>query len=98
MKVLFDTNVYVSESLVGGLAQRIVDATLGGRWRVYVNAHILGEIERVLSQKFGFSAQFAALARQRAGRRSDLVVTPQSRHEVPDDPKEDRKSTRLNSS
>ena len=82
MKVLFDTNVYVSEALVGGLAEALIDASLAARWRVFTAPYVLDELERVLREKLNFSARVAALARQRARRRCELTVTPASRHTV----------------
>lgn len=81
MKVLFDTNVYVSEALVGGLAESLIDATLKARWRAFTATYVLDELERVLREKLNFSPRVAALARQRARRRCELSVTPDSRHE-----------------
>lgn len=88
MKVLFDTNVYVSESLVGGLAERIIESTIDARWRVFASTYLLDETERVLTEKLGFSVRFAKLARQRIWRRCESVVAPPSRHVVPHDPKD----------
>ncbi len=84
MKVFFDTNVYVGEALLGRGAQRMVTATTTARWRIYCNAHVLDEIERVI-KRMGFSTRFAALTRQRARRRSTLVPARASRHAVPAD-------------
>ena len=86
MKVLFDTNVYVSEALVGGLAEMIITATLAARWRAFTAAYMLDELERVLREKLDFSPRVAALARQRAQRRCELTLTPDSRHTVAADP------------
>lgn len=88
MKVLFDTNVYVSEALVGELAEQIIQATLDARWRVFASVYLLDEIERVLTDKLRFSTRFAALTRQRIRRRCDPVSTPSSRHHVLTDPKD----------
>ena len=81
MKVFFDTNVYVGEALLGRGAQRMVTATTAARWRIYCNAHVLDEIERVI-KRMGFSPRFAALTRQRARRRSTTVPARPSRHAV----------------
>jgi putative PIN family toxin of toxin-antitoxin system len=85
MKVLFDTNVYVSEALVGGLAESLIEAVLAARWKVFTASYVLDEIERVLHDKLNFSARVAAAARQRARRRCELAVTPSSRHTVASD-------------
>jgi putative PIN family toxin of toxin-antitoxin system len=86
MKILFDTNVYVSEVLVGGLAEALIEAARAARWRVFTAPYVLDELERVLREKLNFSPRVAALARQRAQRRCELTVTPASRHTVVSDP------------
>lgn len=88
MKILFDTNVYVSEALVAGLAEAIIAATLQARWRVFASAYLLDELEHVLRDKLGFSTRMAVLARQRVRRRCEAANAPPSRHEVPADPKD----------
>jgi putative PIN family toxin of toxin-antitoxin system len=88
MKVLFDTNVYVSEALVGGLAERIISATLHARWRVFASVYLLDETERVLREKLALGPRVAGLARQRVRRRCESVEAPPSRHGVPADPKD----------
>ena len=47
MKILFDTNVYVSEALVGGLAEEIIQAVVAARWRVFASDYLLDETARV---------------------------------------------------
>jgi putative PIN family toxin of toxin-antitoxin system len=88
MKVLFDTNVYVSEALVGGLAEAIIDATRNARWRIFAAVYLLDELEHVLRDKLNFGARTAALARQRVKRRCEFTVVPASRHTVASDPKD----------
>lgn len=86
MKVFFDANVYIAESLLGGSAEQMVAATIAAHWRIYSTPHLLEEIERVLVEKLGFSLRLARLSRQRARRRSILVPAAASRHAVPTDP------------
>jgi len=88
MKVLFDTNVYVSEALVGGLAERLIEATLLARWRIQVSDYIMRETERVLQDKFGFSPRLAELTKARIERRGILIDEPDSRHRVISDAKD----------
>src|SRR4051812_35742456 len=88
MKILFDTNVYISEVLVGGLAERILNTVLNARWKVFVSTYILDEVERVLSDKLGFSARVATMSRVSVRRRAESVDVPASRHQVPGDKKD----------
>ena len=85
MKVFFDTNVYVSEALTGGRAERILKATLAARWRIYSSDYLLDELQRVLDEDLRLGQRLAVRARERAQRRSTLIRAPASRHEVPQD-------------
>ena len=85
MKVVFDTNVYVSEALVGGIAEGIVQACVRARFRIFVSTFLLDETERVLHEKLQFSARYASLVRQRVLRRGEAIQPPPSRHVVPED-------------
>ena len=85
MKVLFDTNVYVSEALVGGLAELLIDATVRADWRIYASAYLLDECERVIDQKLGKGRRLAMLTRNRVALRARLVKPGESRHRVAKD-------------
>jgi putative PIN family toxin of toxin-antitoxin system len=86
MKVLFDTNVYVAEALLGEFTGAVLDATFRYGGRVYTCDRILDEIERVLADDLEFSGRLAKLARQRCARRAIRISARPSRHQVPDDP------------
>jgi putative PIN family toxin of toxin-antitoxin system len=86
MKILFDTNVYVSEAIRGRVATSIIAATAQAGWRIYTSTYLLDEIERVLVEKLGLSRRLAQLARKRTVRRSIAGEPGTSRHVVPDDP------------
>ena|SRR5438034_8434958 len=88
MKIFFDTNVYVAETLLGRGAERMIAATLAARWRIYCTPHILDELERVMTAHLGFPARLATLSQRRIRRRSTLVRSPASRHRVPIDPQD----------
>jgi putative PIN family toxin of toxin-antitoxin system len=85
MKVFFDTNVYIAEALSGQAAERLLDATVKGAWRIYSSAYLLEELERVLTERLGFRRRLAVLTQKRIRRRSTLVEPPASRHVVPED-------------
>lgn len=86
MKIVFDTNVYVAEALLGGAAEAMLQVTLRNRWLVFSCRELLDEVERVLTGQFGFSLRFGRMARQRVRRRTVLVLPPASRHTVASDP------------
>jgi uncharacterized protein len=86
MKVVFDTNVYIAEALLGAGASRLVQATVDAGWRIYVSKYLLDEFERVMTERLEFSRRFAVLSRLRIVRRANATKLPLSRHTVPDDP------------
>ncbi|MFQ5732170.1 MAG: PIN domain-containing protein [Planctomycetaceae bacterium] len=69
MKVLFDTNVYIAEALLGEAAETMLAVTERASWRIYVSGQILDEIEAVLTDSLSISARLAHLTRQRCARR-----------------------------
>ena len=87
MKVFFDTNVYVAETLLGAAAASMIAATLKARWRVYVSRYLLEELGRVLTEELGFARRLAVLSQRRVLRRSTVVEAGGSA-QVPQDPKD----------
>ena len=83
MKIFFDTNVYVAEALLGGIAEELLAATEGASWRIHASSYLLDELERVLTEQLGFSRRLALLSRSRIIRRASLVEPGASRHTVP---------------
>jgi uncharacterized protein len=86
MKIFFDTNVYVAEAILGRAAERMVEATRQASWRIFCAAAVLEEVERVLTQKLGFSRRLALATQNRILRRATCVESGAAFHAVPDDP------------
>jgi len=86
MKVFFDTNVYIAEALLGEAAERLLNATIEGSWRIFASEYLMDELERVMVQRLNFPRRLAILTKRRILRRSKIVESPSSRHAVPDDP------------
>ena len=86
MKVFLDTNVYIAEALLGGVAESMLVATTRASWRIFVSDYVLDELESVLTDALGFSTRLARLTRRRCQRRAVRVRESSSRHEVPRDP------------
>lgn len=57
IKVVLDTNVYISAILTGGKPEKIIDIAREGLIEVFISKSILFEIERILDQKFGWSRE-----------------------------------------
>lgn len=86
MKIVFDTNVYVAESLGGETAKRIIASTLRASWRIYISQYIIDELIGVMAEDLELPRRAAILAGIQALRRSQLVGIVPSRHIVPHDP------------
>ena len=85
MKVVFDTNVFIAESLGGETAQRILASTERASWRIYISQYILNEVTSVMTEDLGLPRRSARLAVVRALRRAKFVEPIPSRHAVPQD-------------
>jgi len=56
-RVLCDTNVLVSAFIAGGPPSRVIEAAIDGRLELVLADPVLGELERVLTVKFGFEPE-----------------------------------------
>jgi len=79
LKVVFDTNVYISEALFDALAEVIVGAGRAEMFSVYISDFIVREIRNVLLNHFHTTRRFASLTERRALRFARLVPTRQRR-------------------
>lgn len=55
MKVVFDSNVYVSALVIGKYLSRLIYLALKRKFEVYLSDHILSEVQDTLKDKFDFS-------------------------------------------
>jgi len=86
LKVLFDSNVHISNAVFGGAAGRAVRTTLEARWKIFVCETILKEVSRIVQDKFGRSKSFASTTVQTLRSIAEIANEPASRHLVPGDP------------
>ncbi len=63
MRVLLDSNVLISAILFGGIPRKILEVALVGDVDLITSPPLLAELERVLTQKFGFRSTTAASIR-----------------------------------
>lgn len=75
MKVVLDSNIYISDALFDALAEKAVLAAIDGRYSVYVSEFILGEVFRVLLVNFKTTRRFASLTVKRIRRVARIVAT-----------------------
>lgn len=52
MRVVLDTNEYISALVFGGLPRAIVESAERGEYELVASVHIRNEVERVLAHKF----------------------------------------------
>ncbi len=64
MRVVFDTNVYVSQILHGGLPAQVLRAAVQARFSVCVSAQILSEVREVLLRHGVRASQVNAVVRE----------------------------------
>jgi putative PIN family toxin of toxin-antitoxin system len=55
MRVVFDTNVYVSAILFGGIPKQLILHALEGKFQLNISDEILTEVAAVLIKKFEFT-------------------------------------------
>jgi putative PIN family toxin of toxin-antitoxin system len=89
VKVVIDSNIYISAFLFDRVPEEVVDLGIAGRFKVYSSIYIIGEVRRVLCEKLGTSDRFAILAAKRIERISTVIpVRGNIRGPVPSDPKD----------
>jgi putative PIN family toxin of toxin-antitoxin system len=54
IKVVFDTNIYISAFLFGGIPEQLINLAFKGRFKLFISNEILNEISSVLSKKFHY--------------------------------------------
>jgi len=82
MKVVLDSNIYISGIIFGGNPRKIIDLIVEGKLRLYISSDILIEIKEVLERdKFGFSSDVTQQIISEIESLSELVM-PKKRHSV----------------
>lgn len=86
MKVLFDSNIHISDAIFGGAAGRAIDATVDARWKIFISESILAEMRRVICDKFNRTKAFANSVSHALRENYELADEPRTHHQVPGDP------------
>lgn len=90
MKVVLDSNIYVSAFAFDRGPEKIINCGIAGHFRLYSSLYIIDEVKRVL-HRLGTSERFAFLAGARIARFSMVVVPVRgavSHDPIPIDPKD----------
>lgn len=90
MRVVADTNVYISALLFGGLPGKFLDQAFHGDFRLVTSPVLLEELEEKLRVKFDVSPEDVRSIRARLEKRAQVVRPTVNLHIVHDDPDDDR--------
>jgi len=90
MRVVLDTNVYLSAILFGGTPERVLDGARAGACDLLLSQAILDEVVGVLRRKFAFTGRQLADVERELRLRTAWVVTSSRLRVVPDDADDDR--------
>lgn len=88
MKVVVDSNIYISAFLFDKDPEVLIDLGIGNHFKIYSSLYIISEVRRVLHEKLGTSERFAHLAAKRVERHSSVVQIRGVRGPIPTDPKD----------
>jgi putative PIN family toxin of toxin-antitoxin system len=90
IRVLLDTNVYISALMFGGLPGELLDLAFAGRFLLVSSPALLDELEEKLRFKFGVESGDVDLIHGRLEKVAEIASTTPSLAIVRDDPDDDR--------
>ncbi len=90
MRVVIDTNVYISALMFGGLPGVLFDLMLAKSFETAISPVLLDELEEKLCLKFELSREDAALIRAKITGVAVLVEPHETLHVIARDPDDDR--------
>jgi putative PIN family toxin of toxin-antitoxin system len=89
VKVVLDSNIYVSAFCFDRDPETIINLGVANKFKVYSSLYIIHEVKTVLHEKLDMSARFAALAAKRIEKYFDVIpIRGDIRGPVPIDPKD----------
>lgn len=90
LRIVFDTNVYISAALFGRRAETVMQLASAGQIQLITSEIILAELERKLQEKMGWSESRTQLFSDTTRGLAE-IVTPEIRLDVvPDDEDDNR--------
>jgi putative PIN family toxin of toxin-antitoxin system len=90
MRVVADTNIFISALMFGGLPGEFLDLALAGIFDLVSSTTLLDELEEKLRNKFSLSIEDAAAIRTRLEGTADLVEADETLDFIKDDPDDNR--------
>lgn len=82
MRVVFDTNIFISAIIFGGNPRTCLELAREGKINLFVNKALLLEFFRKLKDKFGWGDQAIAEVIEGIGKFAEIVHTPQTKISV----------------
>ena len=90
MRVVADTNVFISAFMFGGLPGKILDLALRGKFTLVTSSSLLDELDEKLRGKFAVSERDALAIRAKLEDSANVVEPDFELNAVPDDPDDNR--------
>lgn len=90
MRVVIDTNVYISALMFGGLPGSLLQLAFSKSFVTVISSLLLDELDEKLRLKFEISTKDAALIRAKLESIAEFVRPEMVLHVIEDDPDDDR--------
>lgn len=90
MRVVADTNIFISALMFGGLPGRFLDLALNRRFTLVTSEALLDELDEKLCCKFAVSERDALAIRAKLESNADLINPDFELNAVPEDPDDNR--------
>ena len=90
IRVLFDTNIFISAFIFGGLPRKLLEIARAGLIKLTTSPVLLDELERKLRRKFNWDEPILAETRNDLEQLCDITSTTQSITHIQADPDDDR--------
>lgn len=90
IRVVFDTNVYISALMFGGLPGSLLDLALLQSFLLIISPPLLDELDEKLRLKFEVSAEDTARIRAKLKSNAEIVKPDIVLHVIEDDPDDNR--------
>ena len=90
LKVVFDTNIYISALLFGGIPRRLILQALDRHFNLYISDEIITETCAVLAKKFTYSNRQVDQVRQLLQQLAHLVQPASTVNLIKNHPADDR--------
>ncbi len=90
IRVVFDTNVYISALMFGGLPGSLLDLAFLHSFTLVISPALMGELDEKLRSKFEVSDEDAAIIRAKLEGNAEIVMPDMVLDVIEDDPDDNR--------